>query len=277
MKIRWKRILEKLLEVKELVRLIKCELKKIKRNYFIFFITMISILFPISVSILMMTRNIESRKKFDLIFGFIVTWGAAIILPLMIGIFASMLFFIERENDTLKNWRVIPISISKMIVAKIIVVFMISFLYSLAAIIITALLGIIVGVAVEDILWRLGIIITTNLLYLLGTFPILSVIVYVNKTFIFSILLTVFYTLFNFTIGFVLMTSKSLIVKTLINIMPTAIIYRWQMFSLVRNNAVYFEKIDDYFLSLPIVILILSFIGVLSYILIIKIYKKRER
>lgn len=277
MKIRWKHILEKLPEVKELVRLIKCEFKKIKRNYFIFFITIISMLFPIPVAILMMMRNIESRKEFDLIFGCMVTCGAAIVLPLMIGIFASMLFFIERENDTLKNWRVIPISIAKMFTAKIIVVFFLSFLYSLTAIIVTVLLGVIVGVTMEDILLRLGIIVITNILYLLGTFPILIVIVYLNKTFIFSVLLTVFYTFFNFAIGFVLMSSKSPIMKILINIIPTAIIYRGQMSSLIKNNAIYFEKVDDYFLPFPIVILILSFIGVLSYILIIKIYKKRER
>lgn len=277
MKIRWRHILEKLPEVKGLVKLIKCELKKLKRNYLIFFMLVVSVLLPILATILMIMRNVDSKKEFDLIFGCMVTYGAAIILPLIIGTLASILFFMERENDTLKNWKVIPISIVKMVTAKSIVVFMLSFLYSLTIIIITVSFGIIIGVSIEDIFLRVEIIITTNVLYFLGTFPILIVIVYFNKTLIFSILLVVFYTFFNFAIGFVLMASESPVMKVLINIIPTAIIYRGQMHSLVKNNEIYFEKVDDYFLSLPIVILVILFLGIFSYITIIKIYRERER
>lgn len=50
-------------------------------------------------------------------------YGVQLLLPCMIGVIAAMLFFMERDNDTFKNLRTIPVTSTQMILAKIVVLF----------------------------------------------------------------------------------------------------------------------------------------------------------
>ena len=56
-------------------------------------------------------------------FQFVMGYGVELLLPCMIGVLAAMLFFMERDNDTFKNLRTIPVTSTQMILAKIIVLF----------------------------------------------------------------------------------------------------------------------------------------------------------
>ena len=51
----------------------------------------------------------------------VMGYGVIFLLPCIIGVIAAMLFFMERDNDTFKNLRTIPITSTQMIMAKIIV------------------------------------------------------------------------------------------------------------------------------------------------------------
>ena len=47
--------------------------------------------------------------KFDLSFTMTQGYGLVFLAPCLIGMLASILFFMERDNDTFKNIRTIPI------------------------------------------------------------------------------------------------------------------------------------------------------------------------
>ncbi|MUG22376.1 hypothetical protein GNQ08_08110 [Paenibacillus macerans] len=78
-------------------------------------------------------------------FGMIVSYGQALLLPSILGIVASMLFFMERDNDTLKNLRTIPVSATRMVTAKILVLFILGLIFSLASVAASMLGGALAG------------------------------------------------------------------------------------------------------------------------------------
>ena len=260
-----------------MVKLIKCELKKMKRRRFISLMVFAAFLFPIPITLLAIVGNAGGADGFDWVFQFIVTYGEALMFPTVIGIIAAMLFFTERDNDTLKNLRVIPVSVEKLAISKICVLFILSFIYSSATISASMIGGFIAGGTISDIPYKFGVAILTGILYTMGTLPLIICIVYFNKSYIISILMTVCYAFFDFAVGFVLIVSDSPVVKTLINIMPAAIIYRWQMNMFVDESVTFYDKIAGYFLPLSITALVLVIMGSLSCIAIVYIYKKRER
>ncbi|GBK66202.1 MAG: ABC transporter permease [Paenibacillus macerans] len=75
----------------------------------------------------------------------IVSYGQALLLPSILGIVASMLFFMERDNDTLKNLRTIPVSATRMVTAKILVLFILGLIFSLASVAASMLGGALAG------------------------------------------------------------------------------------------------------------------------------------
>ncbi len=66
-------------------------------------------------------------------------------MPSILGIVASMLFFMERDNDTLKNLRTIPVSATRMVTAKILVLFILGLIFSLASVAASMLGGALAG------------------------------------------------------------------------------------------------------------------------------------
>ena len=111
-----------------MLKLIKCEFLKLKRKKFIPLIILAAFLFPIPLTYLMTTPSMMERYTdradasmdyltwcWDMVFQFL--------LPCIIGVIAAILFFMERDNDTFKNLRTIPVTSTQMVLAKIIVLF----------------------------------------------------------------------------------------------------------------------------------------------------------
>ena len=66
------------------------------------------------------------------------------------------------------------------------------------------------------------------------------------------------------------------LMRLLNSIIPAPVIYRWQASLFVTEKASYYEIIKPYFLSLPIVLLVIGIMGGLSFLAIVTIYKKRK-
>lgn len=116
------------------------------------------------------------------------------------------------------------------------------------------------------------------LLYTTGTLPIVIAIVKFNRSYIFAIILTFFYTMFGFALAFTgQFTSDDQLMKILTSILPAPIIYRWQASKMIEQGTAAFEIWQPYFLNLWIVILTVSVIGGISYWAILTIYQKQER
>lgn len=73
--------------------------------------------------------------------------GEFLLLPCVLGIMASILFFSERDSNTLKNFLIIPVSKAKFVLAKLSVLLLMSIFYSFVA----TLATIIGGAMVADV------------------------------------------------------------------------------------------------------------------------------
>ena len=86
-----------------MLKLIKCEFWKLKRKHFVSFVVFAALLFPIPFTALVLAGSVGNFTGFDAVFGLLVTLGEPVMLPIVLGIVAAMLFFMERDNDTLQN------------------------------------------------------------------------------------------------------------------------------------------------------------------------------
>lgn len=259
-----------------MLKLIKCEFWKLKRKRFVSFVIFSALLFPIPFTALVLKGSLGSINAFDGLFGMLITIGEQIMLPAILGIIAAMLFFMERDNNTLKNLRTIPVSPGKIATAKIAILFILGLIYSLVTVASAMVGGFIAGSSVGNVFYKLWLSAVTSVLYTAGTLPVVIAIVFFNRSYIFSIILTFFYTMFDFSLAYTGLASQAPVMKLLTSVMPAPIIYRWLVSQFVSKDAAFYSVIQPYFLSLPLVILIIAVLGGLSYFAIIKIYSKRE-
>ncbi len=93
-----------------MLKLIKCEFLKLKRKKFIPLVILSAFLFPIPITLIMVTPRMLEKypskaELFDGLFNMVMGYGVIFLLPCVIGVIAAMLFFMERDNDTFKNLR----------------------------------------------------------------------------------------------------------------------------------------------------------------------------
>ena len=129
-----------------MLKLISCELAKLKRKKFIPFVILSTFLFPPPVALMMLTPRMLTRydtkaELFDDFYQFVLGYGVELLLPCVIGVIAAMLFFMERDNDTFKNLRTIPVTSTQMILAKIIVLFLFGLIFCLSTATVTIVCG----------------------------------------------------------------------------------------------------------------------------------------
>ena len=129
-----------------MLKLIKCEFLKLKRKKFIPLIILAAFLFPIPLTYLMTTPSMMERytdqaDAFDGLFNMVLGYGIQFLLPCIIGVIAAILFFMERDNDTFKNLRTIPVTSTQMVLAKIVVLFLFGIVFCVASTIATILCG----------------------------------------------------------------------------------------------------------------------------------------
>lgn len=249
--------------------LLVCEFSKIKRQKFIQFSLVAAFLFPIPLTILMA----KDGMSFDQLFRANMMFGELLLLPCILGIIASMLFFMERDSDTLKNLVTIPVSRTKIVLAKLFVITILSVLYSVATLGATVIGGLIVG-GVEGVLFRLGISIVLGILIAIATFPVVIVIVYFNKSYIFSIIVSFIYAVISFVITMML-SSNPETVNAIASILPIPIILKWYLSLFPIEDSLAYIK--PYVITTSACFGILALYAVVSVCLTVTIYKRKEK
>ena len=165
-----------------MLKLIKCEFLKLKRKKFIPLIILAAFLFPIPLTYLMTTPSMMERytdraDAFDGLFNMVLGYGIQFLLPCIIGVIAAILFFMERDNDTFKNLRTIPITSTQMVLAKIIVLFLFGMVFCVASTIATILCGI-GTLEVYGIGYKLFLAVETGIFITAGTLPLIVLVVF---------------------------------------------------------------------------------------------------
>lgn len=210
-----------------MLKLVKCEFLKLKRKKFIPLVILAAFLFPIPLTYLMTTpsmmeRYVDKADAFDGLFNMVLGYGIQFLLPCLIGVIAAMLFFMERDNDTFKNLRTIPVTSTQMVLAKILVLFFFGIVFCVASTIVTILCGF-GTLEVYGIWYKLFLAVETGIFITAGTLPLIVLVVFFSKTYVFSILLCVFYSVLN-------MSATALfdaLPKTILWILPTPLTTFW--------------------------------------------------
>ncbi len=176
------------------------------------------------VLVLLMARD---SQTFDQLFRAVFLLGDLLFLPCVLGVIAAMLFLMERDNDTLKNLLVIPISKAQILFSKLCVLLGLAIIYSVAGLGASLAGGLIMG-NVSHVLLRLGISICSGAFVLVGTLPVIMVILIGNKSYIFSIILSFAYAVVSFAITMMFSTSPESM-DALASVLPIPLIMKWYL------------------------------------------------
>lgn len=215
-----------------MLKLVKCEFLKLKRKKFIPLVILAAFLFPIPLTYLMTTpsmmeRYVDKADAFDGLFNMVLGYGIQFLLPCLIGVIAAMLFFMERDNDTFKNLRTIPVTSTQMVLAKILVLFFFGIVFCVASTIVTILCGF-GTLEVYGIWYKLFLAVETGIFITAGTLPLIVLVVFFSKTYVFSILLCVFYSVLNMSASLIAgyMISREQTDDTLKNILTVPVSFK---------------------------------------------------
>ena len=121
---------------------------------------------------------------------FVMEFGFFLVLPIVLGIIASILFRMENENGTLKILLVIPVPRWKLLGAKVIIIYILAVFYGVAAIGATMIGGLFTG-TISDIPLKLAISLSMSVLIATASLPMIAAAVVFQKNFILPILCSV--------------------------------------------------------------------------------------
>lgn len=249
-----------------MLNLLISEFSKIKRQKFIQLSLFAALLFPIPLTLVMS----NDQMSFDHLFRANMIFGELLFLPCILGIIATVLFFMERDHDTFKNLLTIPVSATKIVLAKLLVIMLLSVLYSMATLGATIIGGVILG-GVDGILYRIIVSIVLGLLIAIATFPVVIVIIYFSKSYVFSIIVSFIYAVIGFIVT---MTLEMFSTISIFSILPIPIIFRWYLTLFPLEQELRF--IEPYLMPTSVAFLILGIYGLIAVGLMILVYKRKE-
>ena len=184
---------------------------------------------------------------------------------------AAVLFFMERDNDTFKNLRTIPVTSSQMIFAKIIVLFVMGVIFSLVSALAAVLCGSLVS-EVNGVAYKLFVALEMGIFVTAGTLPLVVLVVFFSKTYIFSVLLCVFYSVLSLTAE----SSFGVLPKALCWLMPIPLTTLWSAGDMTQHGVIESVGVLEYLQPTTFqTIAILGVWAVVSVIVIDHLYKKR--
>ena len=127
-----------------------------------------------------------------------------------------------KKQFAFKNLRTIPITSSQMVIAKCIVLLLLSIAFCISSTVASILCGF-VFFGVTDILFKVLFSAIYGLLIAISALPLILLIIFFSRSYIFSIMLCVFYSVFNLLSTF----SMTALPKWLVLTLPTPSIMLW--------------------------------------------------
>lgn len=212
--------------------LILCEFLKLKKRKIFFSAVVLALLFPLLVVFVTKSgMNGDSsllylQGRFDYSYTLMLCYGLVLLEPCLLGVLASLLFFQERDNDTFKNIRIIPVSATKLALAKLLVLLIYSIIYTLANVCFTVIFTWIFGAGiVYDLGFKAGFACVFSVGITIAALPAVVFIVYFNKTYLISILLSFFYSILSW--GVLVVVSINISFMRIINYFPVLCMLNW--------------------------------------------------
>jgi len=238
--------------VKGLLKLIREEFRKLHRRPLLILATLASIILPIPVSVLAS----RTGQGYDYLFKIVIQIGHFILLIPVLCVIASLLFFEERDNHTLRLLSIVPVSFSRLAWAKMTVLLIVSIAYSVftyTATLIGAVLG---GMPVEKPVQKLFLCLVMGIMTWAAAFPCVAILVKLSKNYIFSVLFSFLYSISGFILTNATMPEPS---PNLFMVLPVNVISRWLLPVLSElDTAKYLFDIGPSAVSTPVCVLYLA-------------------
>ena len=258
--------------------MIRCEFIKLKRKKIIHFLFILGSLFPLVLALLLNTPSValkynSAKELYDELYINSIGFGVQFLLPAILGIFATILFFTERDNNTFKSLRTIPVTSREMVLAKISVIFIISIFYVLVTHLVTVVFGS-VFFTFNDSLSYFYITLYNGIFIAAGTLPLIILIVVFSKSYVFSVLLTVFYTILSFSI----VPLNPILPKAVFQLVPITMTSFWTTGIMGKIGKVNLENYEIKRLiptTLNISIYMIL-VGIVSIMIMVRLYERWE-
>lgn len=158
-----------------------------------------------------------------------------------------------------------------MVLSKIIVLFIFGIVFCVASSIATILCGI-GTLEVYGIGYKLFLAVETGIFITAGTLPLIVLVVFFSKTYVFSILLCVFYSVLNMSATALFDTLP----KTILWFLPTPLTTFWSAGDMAAHGIkMDLEQMTGLIPSTFQVVFILGIMAFVSFLLIDRLYKQR--
>lgn len=256
-----------------MLKLIRCEFWKLKRKGLFKAALFTTVLFPVFNIMLLSDGDLA-----DVMSSVREESGFLLLIPILV-IMAASLFFEEHDNDTLKNLMCVPVSKSRLVVAKVFVLFLFSVTYELTGFVISILIAVAQGIALKGFTLQLFLTFGTGILLWAAALPCIILVVWFNKSYIISVIIAFFYTLLGFTLHLsdaIMMKPLGLNISTFI---PVPLIFKWlYQFKEPEGKIMvdFYNRFSPYFVSTPVVFIILIAEAVICIAFVARVYQKQE-
>ena len=267
--------------VKPVCKLLYCELLKYKRTKVIPLLTALSALFPLALlgftgSDLRGAGTLaEQRAYYDSLFNNSLVYSSLLLFPCLFGCISAILFFTERDCDTFKNLRVVPVTRNALIFAKLGALYLWSVVYSVCSVLSATLFCLLCQpAAVYDVPFKVLCSIVTAIAMATVSLPVVVIVVYQNQNYVLSSLLSFLYAVANWLLLIIFSSNDSALLWLPImnGFLFTSRLWGW------RKAALGLAELAPLSPGMYLhVALYLAALFLLSVVLIVHFYKKWSR
>lgn len=187
-----------------MLRLCRCEFRKLRRLRLLPFLCLAAVLFPAFGTMQAAQGSATPQAVYGQTLGLLATFGLPFLLPLVVGLLATRLFFLEAECDTLKQLRTVPVRFGALTAAKLLILaalaFFVAFLAAGSCVLVGAALC---GGHIETAMTVLPAALLQGVLQTAAALPLIWLVVFLRRSNLFSLLATLLYSVAN---GFLSLT-----------------------------------------------------------------------
>lgn len=253
--------------------LLLSEFKKFKRKKLFYFGILAAFIFPLFNAVLLSDSTFASVQS-----GVREDNAFLLLMPLLI-ILAANLFFVEQDNDTLKNLLCIPVPKNQLVLVKLLVLLIFSVAFQLMGFAVSTVIAVSQNIPLTDFAFQLTLTASSGVLMWAAALPCILLVVWFNKSYILSVIIVFFYTLLNYVMHFsdaIMMQPFGINAGTL---MPVPMIFRWLYQFYTPTGEIqteFYNRFSQYFVPASVCFGVLLLEAAVCIYLMIRIYRRRE-
>lgn len=174
------------------LRLLWCELYKLRHTPFVVLVALGACLFPIPATLLALHGGTDGTFQ-SLSFLLQAILAGPLLLPVVGGCLAVLLFHRERDWETLKNLYAVPVRWPGLAAAKLCVMYLGCILFSVVSLLASAVTAALTGIPVTPLFRGLSAAALEGFFYASATLPVILLVLWLDRGTLVSVLLCVLY------------------------------------------------------------------------------------